>query len=118
MRKIWIGGPEPRPNIRIQLYRDGEPYGETVRLYYPNTTYTWKDLDKTDPDGVDYVYTVDELALPAGYTKKVSGLTITNTYGDVPYTGDANSALLYGVLAISSLVGFGATVAGKRRKKK
>ncbi len=118
MTKIWVGGPEPRPNIRIQLYRNGEPYGDPVRLYYPETTFTWWDLDKTDPDGVEYRYTVDELTLPAGYSKSVDGLTITNTFTDVPYTGDANSALLYGVLALSSLMGFGAIVVGKRRKKK
>ncbi|HQC63772.1 MAG TPA: Cna B-type domain-containing protein, partial [Anaerolineaceae bacterium] len=124
MTKVWEGGPEPKPTIRLQLYRDGQPYGHHVRLYYPNTTYTWKDLDETDFNGLKYRYTVDEYAPPAGYSKSVVGMTITNTYyGDgeppfVPYTGDANSALLYGVLAISSLVGFGAIVVGKRRKKK
>ncbi len=61
--------------------------------------------------------------MPAGYSKSVVGLTITNTYSggeppEVPYTGDANNALLYGVLALSSLAGFGAIVVGKRRKKK
>jgi len=123
MTKIWKGGPEPRPNIRVQLYRNGEPFGEPVRLYYPNTTHTWTGLDQTDAHGVEYRYTVDEVAVPAGYSKSVVGLTITNTYSggeppEVPYTGDANNALLYGVLALSSLAGFGAIVVGKRRKKK
>ena len=49
----------------------------------------------------------------------VSGQTIyVPAYSEVPYTGDASHALLYGIMAITSLAGFGATVAGKRRKKK
>ncbi len=118
VKKIWVGGPIPKPRIKVQLYRDGVPYGRPVRIHYPNTAYTWKNLDKTDINGVPYHYTVDELEVPAGYTKSVDGMIITNTYGGVPYTGDANSALLYGILAISSLAGFGAIVVGKCRKKK
>ncbi|HQN69455.1 MAG TPA: Cna B-type domain-containing protein, partial [Anaerolineaceae bacterium] len=97
--------------------------GSPVQLVHPNTTHTWTGLEKTDANGVEYRYTVDEVAVPAGYSKSVVGLTITNTYSggeppEVPYTGDANNALLYGVLALSSLAGFGAIVVGKRRKKK
>ena len=60
---------------------------------------------------------------PTGYSKSVVGLTITNTYigvkpPEVPYTGDASNAVLYGILALSSLAGFGSVTVAKRRKKK
>lgn len=122
--KVWKGGSGTRPTIRLQLYRDGVAYGSPVDLVHPNTTYTWKDLDKTDLYGKAYTYTVDEVDVPANYSKSVVGLTITNTYvggtkpPEVPYTGDASNALLYGVLALSSLAGFGAVTVAKRRKKK
>ena len=121
--KVWKGGSGVRPTIKVQLYRNGVAFGVPVELIHPNTTYTWTGLDKTDANGVDYNYTVDEVSIPADYSKSVVGLTITNTYvgggkpPDVPYTGDANNALLYGVLAISSLAGFGAVAVTKRRKK-
>ena len=124
MNKVWSGGSGTRPTIQVQLYRNGVAFGSAVQLVHPNTTYTWKGLDKTDANGVVYRYTVDEVAVPAQYSKSIVGMTITNTYTggtkppDVPYTGDASHALLYGILAITSLAGFGATVAGKRRKKK
>ena len=108
----------------MQLYRNGVAFGSPVDLVHPNTTYTWKDLDKTDQNAKAYTYTVDEVDIPANYSKSVVGLTITNTYiggtkpPEVPYTGDASNALLYGVLALSSLAGFGAVTVAKRRKKK
>jgi uncharacterized protein YnzC (UPF0291/DUF896 family) len=122
--KVWKGGSGTRPTIRLQLYRNGVAFSSPVDLVHPNTTYTWKDLDKTDSFGQAYTYTVDEVAVPANYSKSVVGLTITNTYvggtkpPEVPYTGDASNALLYGVLALSSLAGFGAVTVAKRRKKK
>ena len=120
--KIWKGGSGVRPTIRIQLYRNGVAFGDPVELIHPNTTYTWKGLDRTDANGVEYRYTVDEVTVPVGYSKSVVGLTITNTYisekpPEVPYTGDVNNAMLHGVLAIISLAGFGAVLVGKRRKK-
>ncbi|NLA80847.1 MAG: Cna B-type domain-containing protein [Chloroflexi bacterium] len=122
--KVWKGGPAAKPTIRLQLYRNGVAFGSPVDLVHPNTTYTWKDLDRTDQNAKAYTYTVDEVAVPANYSKSVVGLTITNTYvggtkpPEVPYTGDASNALLYGVLALSSLAGFGAVTVAKRRKKK
>ena len=122
--KVWKGGPDVKPTIRLQLYRNGVALGEPVELVHPVTTYTWKDLDKTDSTGKAYEYTVDEVEIPTKYSKSVVGLTITNTFiepvkpPEVPYTGDASNALLYGILAFSSLAGFGAVAAAKRRKKK
>lgn len=77
--KIWVGGSGPRPTITLQLYRNGRAYGDPVELKNGTTKYTWKDLDVKDANGNDYVYTIDEVSVPTGYTKKVSGLTVTNT---------------------------------------
>src|SRR5690606_30152553 len=80
--KVWEGGPTPRPNIDIQLYRNGEAYGSPVTLSDGETEYTWADLDLTDENGEAYTYTVDELEIPKGYEKSLSedNLTIINTY--------------------------------------
>lgn len=80
--KVWEGGPTPRPNIDIQLYRNGEAYGSPVTLSDGETEYTWADLDLTDENGEAYTYTVDELEISEGYEKSLSedNLTIINTY--------------------------------------
>lgn len=43
--KKWVGGPEKKPIIQFQLYRNGEKLGEVVELDGV-TSYTWKDLPK------------------------------------------------------------------------
>lgn len=80
--KIWEGGLTSRPTIELQLYRDGQAFGDPVELKDGATVYTWDDLDKTDEDGNDYTYTIDEVETPSNYGKSKSndGLTITNTY--------------------------------------
>ncbi len=66
----------------MQLYRDGEPYGDAVALEDGETEYIWSELDKTDIDGNEYKYTIDEVEVPDNYEKAISedGLTITNTF--------------------------------------
>lgn len=88
--KVWVDGPKERPTIELQLYRDGESYGEAVTLKDGVTKYTWTDLDQTDIDGNEYVYTIDEVKVPENYEKTISedGLTITNTYDDSGLIGD------------------------------
>ena len=76
--KVWENGPKPK--IDVQLYRNGQEFGDSIQLDGSKITYTWKDLDVTDEDGVDYVYTVDEVNTPANYVKSVNGLIISNTY--------------------------------------
>ncbi|MEI3611270.1 Cna B-type domain-containing protein [Pseudogracilibacillus sp. SO30301A] len=81
--KIWKGGESIRPDsIQLQLYRDGEAYGEPVTLEDGETKYTWTDLDVTDIDGKVYDYTVDEVQVPDNFEKTISedGLTVTNEY--------------------------------------
>ena len=78
--KVWVGGPTVKPDIELQLYRNGSPYGTAVTLSNGNTNYTWKDLDKTDSSGTAYTYTVKEVNTPVGYEKTETGTTVTNTY--------------------------------------
>ncbi|MBU5595497.1 Cna B-type domain-containing protein [Amphibacillus sp. MSJ-3] len=82
-RKVWEGG--PKPSIELQLYRDGEQFGQPVTLDGTEETpweYTWTDLDRTDIDGNQYQYTIDEVEVPENYEKTISDdeLTITNSF--------------------------------------
>lgn len=80
--KKWVNGPINRPTIELQLQRNGTAFGTPISLTSGTETYTWNDLDKTDASGKEYVYTADEVAVPANYSKTVNatGDTITNTY--------------------------------------
>ena len=77
--KVWIDGPEDKPSIMVQLYQNGEAYNEPVLLDGFNS-YTWINLDKTDLNGVEHVYTVREVEVPENYVVSYDGHTITNTY--------------------------------------
>lgn len=73
----WWSG--ERPVIELQLKQNGVNYGEPVALN-GETEHTWTDLPKADNTGKAYVYTVDEVAVPAGYTKVLAGTTVINRY--------------------------------------
>ena len=82
--KVWKQDTENnRPqNIQVQLYQDNNSYGEPVKLSDANGwKWTWSDLNKNS------VWTVNEVDVPEGYTKDISGdqingFVITNTKGD------------------------------------
>lgn len=78
--KVWINGPQP--SIELQLFRDGEAFGDSVVLETGETEYTWTDLDRTDINGNAYDYTVDEVEVPENYEKTIldDGVTITNEF--------------------------------------
>ena len=109
--KIWKGTDNPPESIQAQLYQDGSPYGEAVLLSAANLwTHTWINLDS------DFTWTVDESAVPNGYTKAVSGnatngFIITNTKApdkppfDVPKTDDTSNIELWFILLITASIG-------------
>lgn len=108
--KKWVGGPKEKPVIQLQLYRDGKAFGNVVELDGV-TSYTWKDLDKTDVTGKDYKYTVKETVVPNYYEATYSddGLTVTNTWTkkELPKTGmGSNLPLLIGGLSLVMGAGF------------
>jgi hypothetical protein len=83
--KVWDDNFETHPNVRIQLFRNGEAFGEEVELSEGENTYTWGDVEMTDENGVPYVFTVDEVRTPQNYVKTVAGsvengFVITNRY--------------------------------------
>ncbi|NLC05123.1 MAG: VWA domain-containing protein [Erysipelothrix sp.] len=86
MDKVWVSDLDEHPDIDIQLYRDGVAHLDPIRLEDGQTSYTWVGLDETDGEGVKYVYTVDEVAVPEGFVKEVNGFTITNTQVTLPDT--------------------------------
>ena len=86
--KVWKGEDPDRPaGVVMQLYRDGAASGIPVTLSEGNGwTYTWAGLEKrpASPGGEPYAWTVDEVNVPAGYSKGVTGeaangFVVTNT---------------------------------------
>jgi pilin isopeptide linkage protein len=67
-------------SVSLQLMRNGVAYGDaaTVTGTGDSWTHEWTGLPKSDADGNEYTYTVDEATVPAGYAKTVSGTTVTN----------------------------------------
>ena len=87
--KVWEDADNQdgiRPDaITVQLSANGTAKGEAVTLNEANNwTTTWTGLDAYE-GGKKIEYTVDETAVPTGYTKTISGTaaagyTITNTH--------------------------------------
>ena len=73
VEKKWAGDSETdRPGaITVQLYRDGEAYGDPVTLTAANGwKYIWIGL----PEG--YAYTAEEVSIPEGYYSEDNGQLI------------------------------------------
>lgn len=116
--KVWKdGGSSNRPSyVSVQLYRNGNAYGNTVTLSESNSwCYTWSNLDD------DYTWTVNEVNVPRGYTRIVTRSgdvwTITNTkpIDKIPQTGDNSNITLWIALACMSAAGILITMCGKMR---
>lgn len=76
--KIWSNPEATHPTITIHLLQNGTTIA-TQQLPSGVTSYEFENLDKYAPDGSQYQYMVREDAVN-GYTSKVDGYTITNTY--------------------------------------
>ena len=75
VQKIWQDNDNQdglRPTeINVQLFANGKKEGTSVTLNEANQwTYTWNNL-KQKFFGKEIVYTVDEVAVPKGYTKTI-----------------------------------------------
>ena len=73
-------------SIQVQLYADETAQGDPIELNEDNGwKYTWSNLEKKSGSN-DIEYTIDEVSVPAGYTKTVTAnegkteYTITNTH--------------------------------------
>jgi len=70
VRKVWDDGGHPaRPlSVRVQLYRGGIAYGAPETLSAANDwQHSWTALER------DFTWTVDEIEVPAGYVKIITG---------------------------------------------
>lgn len=89
--KQWVDtDAEDMPDyIEVQIYRNGKPYGDPVRIY-PNADGTWPSyfIDGLDPDDE---FTIEEIHVP-GFTTEITQngnkFVITNTRYvlDIPVT--------------------------------
>ena len=128
--KEWIGGPDVKPTIQLQLYRNNNAYLDPVTLVNGNLEHTWKDLDYKDSNGEMYTYTISEIEVPEDYDAYISedGLTVTNVHfsseGEydpngskplVPPTGINNNQLFY--LSTLTLGGLGLIALRRKREK-
>ena len=124
VRKVWNDQNDQdklRPSqIQVQLYADGKAFGEPVTLKADNDwRHVFADLDKYQ-EGKEVVYTVEEVAVPSGYSVTssqtgVNQVTLTNTHQpkrpedpgkkDLPKTGSAEtfSLALAGLMAMTGL---------------
>ncbi len=76
--KVWAGEGEHPTSVFVQIYQNGDEYGEPVELNKDNDwSCEWNELDP------EYTWTVDEPNVPEGYIKSVANdgnvWTITNT---------------------------------------
>ena len=61
--------------IEVQLYQNGNPYGETVMLTKDkNWSHIWTDLPEKDTNGNPYSYTVKEVSVPDGFYSTGEGV--------------------------------------------
>ena len=124
VRKVWNDQNDQdklRPSqIQVQLYADGKVFGEPVTLKADNDwRHVFADLAKYQ-EGKEVVYTVEEVAVPSGYSVTssqtgVNQVTLTNTHQpkrpedpgkkDLPKTGSAEtfSLALAGLMAMTGL---------------
>lgn len=82
--KSWVddnNSAKLRPaEIKAQLFVNGQKAGEEVVLNAANNwSYTWSNLKKSDDEGKDYVYSVEEAGTVKNYkaSKEVKGNTTT-----------------------------------------
>ena len=124
VRKVWNDQNDQdklRPSqIQVQLYADGKAFGELVTLKADNDwRHVFADLAKYQ-EGKEVVYTVEEVAVPSGYSVTssqtgVNQVTLTNTHQpkrpedpgkkDLPKTGSVEtfSLALAGLMAMTGL---------------
>ncbi|MDD6024425.1 MAG: Cna B-type domain-containing protein [Oscillospiraceae bacterium] len=122
--KTWVdnnNAKKARPDsITVQLYANGEKYGDAVAITKGMSwKYTFKDLPKYK-DGKAVTYTVKETGVKhyvAKYSTKNDTITITNTYTDIPLTGDTINLLMWMLIVLAAggaLAGIG--IFGHRKK--
>ena len=85
--KEWVNGPSNKPTIKIGLLRDGNSLGDNfvktvvTEKNKTNASVAWENLDKTDENGVNYVYSISEIGEVENYQRRYEGNNkVVNTY--------------------------------------
>ena len=66
--KVWQPANGHPDSVKVQLYKNGIPQGQPVILNAENSwSHNWTELRESD------VWTVDEVEVPAGYIKTITG---------------------------------------------
>ena len=87
-KKVWEGGPQTKPEVELQLLKNGAPEGTPVKVNGSEKpeawTHVWDSLEETNIDGKPHVYTIKEVTVPENYesshSKGGSTITVTNKY--------------------------------------
>lgn len=84
-RKIWVddeNAGKTRPAaVEIVLLRDEKVYKSVSVISTSDGAYVFGCLPIRQNSEHEYVYRVDEPAVPKGYTKRIDGYNVTNTLG-------------------------------------
>ncbi len=85
--KEWEDVTGNRPAIKLQLLKNGQNEGSPIELTNGTTTHTWTDLDKTDAQGNEYIYTVKEVGETA------NSIQLEGNWYKVSYGGNTQDGL-------------------------
>ncbi len=123
VKKVWDDKKDEnkkRPDsVKVTLYANGKSTGKTLTLSKDNNwSGTFKDLPKND-DGKAIKYTVKEATVgsyKASYSYSGTTATVTNTFSDIPVTGDTSGVLGFAmIMAVSAAALVVLTILGKRK---
>ncbi len=124
---------DARPeSITVNLYQNNELYDSLIVTEADDWTWSWTGLPKTDENGEDYAYTIDEDEVEYyAPTYREGSFDITNTFvgeegaehptsgpekgGDTPKTGDNSNIALWLALLVAALA---CIVVGLRMRKR
>ena len=123
--KVWQDNND-RSNLRpysidVQLYKNGEAYGEPYNLR-ENNNWTWEIILPVYEDGEKIEWTVKEVKVPSGYTVSYNqeSLTVINrikTTGETPKTGDDSHIQMWTVTMATSAMAMLVLMLVNRKKR-
>ncbi len=79
VHKIWEGGPDSKPDITFCLYQNDVLYDKKI-MKHGTIDLLWADLPKTDKEGNEFIYRVEEEPLKGYRTEKIDDHTFRNTF--------------------------------------
>ncbi len=123
VKKVWDDKKDEnkkRPDsVKVTLYANGKSTGKTLTLSAANGwTGTFQNLAKND-DGKAIKYTIKEASVSgykASYSYSGTTATVTNTFSDIPVTGDTSGVLGFAmIMTVSAAALVVLAILGKRK---